>query len=83
MDMKHLIIIGSIAITSALASVVLAEEATFTVLDANSDSFISMEEADKNAMLRENWDAVDVNKDGMIERAEFSAFEEKPAMPDK
>ena len=83
MNIKHLVVVGSIAVTCTVTSVVLAEGANFTMLDANGDSYISMEEADKNAMLKDSWDAVDVNKDGKVEKAEFSAFEEKAALPAK
>ncbi len=74
MNIKHLIVSVTIAAAGAFASGVIADQAAFTKLDANSDSYISMEEADKDAMLKENWDNVDINKDGMVEQAEVSAF---------
>ena len=83
MNIKHLVIIGGIAVISAAASVVVAEGSGFADLDTNGDSYISMEEADKNAMLKDSWDAVDKNKDGKVEKVEFSAFEEKAAAPAK
>ncbi len=83
MNIKHLIVSVTIAAAGAFASGVIADQAAFTKLDANSDSYISMEEADKDAMLKENWDNVDINKDGMVEQAEFSAFEEKMPEPAK
>ena len=81
MNVKHLIVIGGTAIVLTAASVVMAEGTGFADLDTNGDSYISMEEADSNAMLKEQWDVVDQNKDGMVEKAEFSAFEEKAAAP--
>ena len=83
MNIKHLVIIGSIVVISGAASAVMAEGSGFSDLDTNGDSYISMEEADKNAMLKDSWDAVDKNKDGKVEKAEFSAFEEKAAAPAK
>ena len=83
MNIKHLVVIGGFAAICAAASVVLAEGSGFASLDANGDNYISMEEADKNAMLRDSWDTVDQNKDGKVERAEFSAFEEKTMAPAK
>lgn len=83
MGVKNLIISGCITVTCAMTSVALAEQAAFSTLDANGDSYISAEEADKNPALKDNWDAVDTNKDGMVEQAEFSAFEEKAPEPGK
>ncbi len=58
-----------------------SEEANFKALDADGDGYISMSEADQDPMLKESWNAIDSNQDGMVEKAEFSAFEEKAEKP--
>ena len=83
MKIKQLVIIGGFAASFAAASVASAEGSGFAALDADGDNYISMEEADSNDMLKNSWDAVDKNKDGKLEKAEFSAFEEKAAAPAK
>ena len=71
-------------VTSALvasfafaAKAVAAEKDQFTQLDADGNGMISADEAAADPMLRQDWAAADVNKDGQLERAEFSALEEK------
>jgi len=46
-------------------------------LHADGDGMISSAEAAADADLRKDWDTADVNQDGQLERAEFSALEEK------
>ena len=83
MNVKHFLVIGGIALSFAATSAVLAEQTGFSSLDADGDDYISAEEAGMNPMLKDNWDSVDTNKDGKVEKAEFSAFEEKSAEPRK
>lgn len=49
----------------------------FSDLDADKDGVISAGEAGTNPGLKDRWDATDANRDGTIDRAEFSAFEAK------
>lgn len=51
------------------------EQHAFGNLDANADGFISPKEAQSHETLTEKWATVDVNQDGMIDQAEFSALE--------
>ena len=51
--------------------------ANSTQLDADGNGMISSEEAAADPMLVEEWATIDVNNDGQLERAEFSALEEK------
>lgn len=53
----------------------------FGDLDTNHDGQISKREAHADRALMQAWDYVDANRDGVIDRAEFSAFEngERPA----
>ena len=52
-----------------------AEDDGFVALDADADGYISSEEAKSHQTLTEKWGDVDINRDGMIDRAEFSALE--------
>ena len=49
----------------------------FAALDADKDGYISAEEGKSHETLTEKWVNTDVNQDGMIDRAEFSALEIK------
>ena len=53
----------------------------FGTLDVNRDGYLSKDEADRNDRISENWQQVDANEDGRIDRSEFAAFEvqESPA----
>ncbi len=54
-----------------------AAEDMFMKLDRNGDGFISAEESIVSEALYKHWSTVDVNNDGRIDTAEFSAFEIK------
>lgn len=78
MKVKHLIVTSTFVAASAFAAGALAgESAQFMLLDADGNGMISSEEAKNDARLTEDWQAVDANQDGQLERAEFSAFEQK------
>jgi len=78
MKMKHLITTVAFIATSALSLSALAGEMDqFSKLDANGDGMVSSEEATADPVLSKDWAAADLNQDGQLERAEFSAFEQK------
>jgi hypothetical protein len=83
---KTLIISISALFAGAVAmSSYAAESGGFETMDTNADGMISAEEAAANGALTESWGAIDVNQDGQLDAAEFSAFEveviEVPAIP--
>ncbi|MDT8386559.1 MAG: PRC-barrel domain-containing protein [Thiogranum sp.] len=49
----------------------------FAELDTDGDGVISQQEAQDHERLKENWQSADMNNDQQINRAEFSAFEER------
>ncbi|MCB1792828.1 MAG: PRC-barrel domain-containing protein [Gammaproteobacteria bacterium] len=57
---------GGAAVTSS---------AYFSRIDLDNDGTISEVEAVSEPSLKADWTATDINNDGMIDRAEFSAFE--------
>ena len=59
----------------AASSSVPASNASFEQLDANNDGQVSADEAGNNIELIRMWSSVDTDKDGRIDRTEFSAFE--------
>ncbi len=61
----------------ALSTAVFAAEGTvdFGTLDVNQDGTLSAEEAGANPELSQNWSEIDKDENGVIEEAEFSAFE--------
>ncbi|MEJ2299424.1 MAG: hypothetical protein P8X94_13180 [Woeseiaceae bacterium] len=63
-----------LAMTSGIA-MAASDTPTFNSLDANQDGYVSKSEAKKDKEVVSNWKAIDVNKDGKIDHAEFSAFE--------
>ena len=58
-------------------SAMAGETDRFTKLDADGNGMISSEEAAADPNLGKDWKTADVNQDGQLERAEFSALEEK------
>jgi Ca2+-binding EF-hand superfamily protein len=60
---------------------------SFMELDSNLDGMLSHNEVEQSGTLRDQFDSIDANRDGYIERTEFSAWEtsesgapgEKPA----
>jgi hypothetical protein len=59
----------------------LAASALFDDLDANKDGQVSADEASSESELTEAWSTVDTDKDGAIDRTEFSAFESLQGKP--
>ena len=77
MKIKKLIVTTAFVASSAFTTAALAGEADhFTKLDADGDGMVSSEEATADPVLSKDWAAVDLNQDGKLERAEFSAFEQ-------
>lgn len=73
---KTLIISISALFAGAVAmSSYAAESGGFATMDTNADGMISADEAAANSALTESWGAIDVNQDGQLDAAEFSAFE--------
>lgn len=71
-SMKRMIAI--LALSGACSTVIAGEDA-FMKLDRNADGFISAEESIENEALYRGWSKADANDDGMVDSAEFSAFE--------
>jgi hypothetical protein len=71
----------SLSVATLLAGTLLqpvsAEEGKgdFKSLDADGNGAISAEEAQTNEALSASWETIDVNKDGQIDEAEFSAMD--------
>ena len=70
MNMYRLLAVAVIAATPALAQ---DTAIVFAALDTNKDGQISQAEAQKNAMVMQNFAQADTNHDGMISKAEFDA----------
>ncbi len=78
MKIERLIVASTFVASFAFAaSSFAAENDQFTELDADGNGMISSEEAAADPMLILEWATIDVNNDGQLERAEFSALEEK------
>ena len=78
MKASKLIVVSAFVASSALAATAMAGETDrFTKLDADGNGMISSEEAAADPNLTQDWVTADVNQDGQLERAEFSALEEK------
>ena len=70
-DTKYLLAFSAIsAILIGLHSI--GEDASFVSLDANSDRFISYEEARAHHFLFMKFEDTDLNKDGNISTSEFN-----------
>ena len=78
MKITDLIATAAFVASFAFAASTLAGETDhFAQLDTDGNGMISTEEAAADPTLVESWTVVDVNQDGQLERAEFSALEEK------
>ena len=53
------------------------EVRSFSELDADSNGYLSKEEAGERTAVINQWDRIDKNQDDRIDRAEFAAFEAK------
>ncbi|MCU7814111.1 MAG: EF-hand domain-containing protein [Candidatus Thiodiazotropha sp. (ex Rostrolucina anterorostrata)] len=62
-------------VAAGFFTAVVAGEDVFSKLDSNADGAISSEEATANEALYKGWEAADANQDGLVDAAEFSAFE--------
>ncbi|WP_260292020.1 EF-hand domain-containing protein [Sedimenticola hydrogenitrophicus] len=58
----------------AAAAVIAAESQTDVALDTDNNGSLSQEEAKAIPGLIEQWDALDVNRDGQLDPAEFASF---------
>ncbi|WP_428604241.1 hypothetical protein [Sedimenticola sp.] len=59
----------------AAAAVIAAENKVDVVLDTDNNGTLSQEEAKAIPGLSEQWEQLDVNKDGQLDPAEFAKFE--------
>ena len=77
--MKRISIMWSIAgivLGLGMITALSAEEVkTFEELDANSDGYISKDEAMAQKSIERNWAKADKDKNGRLDISEFSAFE--------
>ena len=79
MKVLHVIVGAAFVACSAFSASALAgESGKFSQLDTDGNGMISSEEASADPTLVQQWNTADVNKDGQLERAEFSALEQKP-----
>jgi sporulation protein YlmC with PRC-barrel domain len=53
-----------------------AAQTLFSALDANSDGYLSKQEASESAVVSEHWNRIDKDQNDRIDQAEFAAFEE-------
>lgn len=77
MTKKYISLSVATLLAGALLQPVSAGEAKgdFKALDADGDGMISAEEAQANEALTATWETIDVNQDGQIDAAEFSAMD--------
>ena len=66
-------------VAAGFLSTAIAGENQFNKLDADGDGYITAEEAAAHEGLQQSWTATDVNEDGKVDAAEFSAFEMQDA----
>jgi Ca2+-binding EF-hand superfamily protein len=75
------VILGALA--ACVGGVALAADAakpSFEALDKNADDKVSLNEASDNDALFVAFKGLDANKDGMLSREEFAAFQkDKPS----
>jgi hypothetical protein len=78
MKIEQLLVTSAFVVSFVFAASALAgENDQFNQLDADGNGMISAEEAKVDPMLSKDWAAADLNRDGQLERAEFSALEQK------
>ena len=65
------------AIAASYASHDISAPPDFQRLDRNHDGYISKKEAKADRILRKDWKCIDTNRDGRLDRSEFSAFENR------
>jgi hypothetical protein len=75
--------LATLLFITAASSSGLATSATFQQLDANKDGKVSAVEAGKDIEVTGMWSTVDTDKDGAINRTEFSAFESLRGKPEE
>jgi Ca2+-binding EF-hand superfamily protein len=74
--MKKRTLVTMIGMVSGLAlSAAAYAGGDFATYDTNQDGSISAEEAAMDADLSKNWSTIDADENGMVDAAEFSAFE--------
>jgi Ca2+-binding EF-hand superfamily protein len=79
--MKIRYLIGTILFAAAcsVSAEDMASDKQFMTLDANNDGFLTQTELSSVKKLADRWTALDVNKDGRIEKAEFALLDKAEA----
>jgi Ca2+-binding EF-hand superfamily protein len=70
---RLLTVAGAMAILSAVAISVNAQEDLFTKLDVDQDGLISLSEAEAHDVLFQNFAMVDADSDGFVSKDELEA----------
>jgi Ca2+-binding EF-hand superfamily protein len=74
--MKKVTLATVVGMFSGMAlSTALVAGGDFATYDANQDGTISAEEAAVDVELSRNWSTIDADENGLVDAAEFSAFE--------
>lgn len=74
--------IGGVILGFGVIAALSAEEVkTFEELDADSDGYISKEEAKADQSINNNWTKADKDSNGHLDISEFSAFEATGYVP--
>jgi hypothetical protein len=76
-------VLATLLFFAAVGGSGLAASATFEQHDANKDGKVSAVEAGKDIEVTKMWSTVDTDKDGAINRTEFSAFESLRGKPEE
>ena len=77
--MKHKL---TLIVCAAFVSSAAIAADTFTQLDSDKDGALTRAEARILPNLTQKWDTADANRDGTVDKAEFSKFEAKPSEPE-
>lgn len=76
MKLNHTFLIaGLLCFACSVAADESATTERFNKLDQNKDGAISINEATGQLQMLRKWTDIDTNRDGLLEKSEFSAFE--------
>lgn len=71
-------LLAALLFSTAAVAAGTSSGVTFDQLDTNKDGLLTAMEASENAGLSSMWTQADQDRNGAIDRAEFSAFETMP-----